>query len=122
MTPGSAGLDIHTPIDVILSPGIIHKLDTGLKMIIPEGYYGQIQSRPSLCLKGIFVLGGVIDADYRGEISVILVNLSKTAHRISMHDRIAQVVCIKITYPISIQVKRLTDSKRSDGGFGSTGI
>ena len=100
---------------------IIH---TGLKIALPEGYEAQIRPRSGLAAKyGITVLNspGTIDADYRGEIGVILVNLSNTSFTIQPGDRIAQLVVAKFEQIDWLPMNELSDTKRGEGGFGSTG-
>ncbi|KAI5161302.1 dUTP pyrophosphatase [Nematocida ausubeli] len=119
----SAGYDLYAVSDGVILAGKRKKIDLGCTVEIPSGYYGQICSRSSLSLKnGIMTMGGVIDADYRGELSVLLFNCSDTDFHYSKGDRIAQMVLIKIYTEAPILVMEVSATNRSVGGFGSTGV
>ena len=125
-TKASSGADLKAAIDspVTLEPLERKIIHTGLKMALPEGYEAQIRPRSGLAVKyGITVLNspGTIDADYRGEIGVILVNLSNTSFTIQSGDRIAQLVIAKFEQIDWLPMDELSDTKRGEGGFGSTG-
>ncbi len=125
-TVDSAGMDLRANLEesISLGPGEHKLIPTGLFLEIPGGFEGQVRPRSGLALKhGITVLNtpGTIDADYRGEVGVILINHSKEIFKIESGDRIAQLVIAKhetIEWDIS---DSLEESMRSDGGFGSTG-
>lgn len=126
-TKGSAGVDLTANIenDIILEPWNRVLIKTGLFIELPDGYEAQVRPRSGLALKnGITVLNtpGTIDADYRGEIGVILINLSKDPFVIKDGDRIAQMVFNEIKQATWISVQELSDSDRGAGGFGSTGV
>ena len=126
-TIASAGLDVRANIDkpIKLSPLERVLVKTGLFIEIPVGYECQVRSRSGLALKkGISVLNapGTIDADYRGEIGVILINLSDKSFVIEDGERIAQLVFAEIQQVIWEEVIKLTDTIRGSGGFGSTGV
>ena len=126
-TKESAGMDIRANINeqTVLKPLERSLIKTGLFIELPKGYEAQIRPRSGMALKkGITVLNtpGTIDADYRGEIGVILVNLSNEEHRINHGDRIAQMVIAKVEQPLLHEVNTLNDSERGSGGFGSTGF
>ena len=125
-TDASAGLDIRAHLDepFTLQPGERTLVKTGLFMEIPVGYEAQVRPRSGLALKkGITVLNspGTIDADYRGEVGVILVNLSKNPFVIEDGDRIAQLVFAKVEQASWINTEELSSTERVEGGFGSTG-
>lgn len=125
-TSGSAGMDLRANLSesVILKPLERKLIPTGLFMAIPEGYEAQIRPRSGLAYKhGITVLNspGTIDADYRGDVGVLLVNLSSDDFEIKNGERIAQMVIAKHEQPTLKLVESLDETKRSDGGFGSTG-
>ncbi|MDK2984961.1 MAG: dUTP pyrophosphatase [Clostridia bacterium] len=127
MTEGAAGLDLRAAVkdEVILAPGDTTLVPTGLALKIPPGYEAQVRPRSGLALKhGITLLNspGTIDADYRGEIGVILTNLGKKDFSIKRGDRIAQMVFAKVQRVTLKQVSELEDSDRGSGGFGHTGI
>jgi dUTP pyrophosphatase len=126
MTEGSAGLDLQASLDapVELKPLDRVLISTGLYLSIPRGYEGQIRGRSGLALKhGITLANGIgtIDSDYRGEIKVILVNLSNENYTINNGDRVAQLVFIKYVKSELIEVDDLDQTIRDDGGFGHSG-
>ncbi len=123
----SAGMDLRavteTPIKIASLERVLIK--TGLYIALPKGYEAQVRPRSGLALKkGVTVLNapGTIDADYRGEIGVILVNLSKEDFLIEHGDRIAQMVIAKYERADWNNVEKLSETKRGKGGFGSTGV
>jgi dUTP pyrophosphatase len=123
-TPGSAGLDVRCTETIVLNPGERILAKTGLFVEIPLGYELQVRPRSGLALKqGITVLNtpGTIDADYRGEIGVILMNHGLTVVEFKPADRIAQLVLNKVERIQWLQTESLTGTKRGQGGFGSTG-
>ena len=123
-TPGSAGLDVRCTETIVLNPGERILAKTGLFVEIPLGYEIQVRPRSGLALKqGITVLNtpGTIDADYRGEIGVILMNHGLTVVEFNPADRIAQLVLNKVERIQWLQTDSLTGTKRGQGGFGSTG-
>ena len=125
-TKASSGVDLKAVVDspVTLEPLERRIIHTGLKIALPEGYEAQIRPRSGLAAKfGITVLNspGTIDADYRGEIGVILVNLSNTSFTIQPGDRIAQLVVAKFEQIDWLPMDELSDTNRGEGGFGSTG-
>ncbi|MCX6204320.1 MAG: dUTP diphosphatase [Bacteroidetes bacterium] len=125
-TTGSSGMDIRA---FITSPIVMAPLDrvlipTGLFLALPENWEAQIRPRSGLAIKqGITCLNtpGTIDADYRGEIKVILINLSKETHTIEDGERIAQIVFQQVEKAILQKVDSLEATQRGDGGFGHTG-
>lgn len=125
-TLGSSGMDIRASIaePMVLQPSERVLVPTGLFVEIPLGYEIQIRPRSGLAIKqGITCLNtpGTIDADYRGEIKVILINLSNEPQTIHPADRIAQMVVQKVEVVQWVQVDELNESERGAGGFGSTG-
>ena len=123
-TGGSAGLDVKCIDKIVLNPGERILAKTGLFVEIPNGYEIQVRPRSGLALKhGVTVLNtpGTIDADYRGEIGVILINHGLTVVEFEPADRIAQLVLNKIEKIQWLQSDSLTGTKRGDKGFGSTG-
>ena len=122
----SAGLDLQANIEEPITIGSLERVmvPTGLFIALPEGYEAQIRPRSGLAAKhGITVLNspGTIDADYRGEIKVVLVNLSKEAFTINNGERIAQMVVAKYEQAEWKQVETLDTTERGEGGFGHTG-
>lgn len=125
-TPASAGVDLKAAIKEAITLGPLERsiIPTGLKIALPEGYEAQVRPRSGLAAKhGITVLNspGTIDADYRGEIGVILVNLSQTSFTIQPEERIAQLVVAKYEQIQWEETGELSQTNRGAGGFGSTG-
>ena len=125
-TPGSSGMDIaaYTEQDVIINPGDNALIPTGFSLSIPQGYEVQIRPRSGLAAKKkITVLNtpGTIDADYRGEIKVILINLGKEKFSVKKGERIAQMVVSPVIQAQLEEVLELSVTDRGAGGFGSTG-
>lgn len=125
-TEGAAGMDIRAHLTgvVILEPLERTLVPTGLYIELPEGYEAQIRPRSGLAVKqGITCLNtpGTIDSDYRGEIKIILINLSGESQSIHPGDRIAQMVIQRVEKAHLMPVVQLSESERSAGGFGSTG-
>lgn len=126
-TPLSAGLDLRANIDepLTLQPLQRALVPTGLSMALPTGYEAQVRPRSGLALKhGITVLNtpGTIDADYRGEVGIILINLSAEPFTIHDGDRIAQMVVARCEQAECVGVESLDDTERGSGGFGHSGV
>lgn len=126
-TPLSAGIDLRANIDapIVMPPLGRALVPTGLFMALPKGYEAQVRPRSGMALKqGVTVLNspGTIDADYRGEIGVILINLSDVEVKINDGDRIAQMVIGKYEQVVFDEVEKLDETERGSGGFGHTGI
>ncbi|MCD4690873.1 dUTP diphosphatase [bacterium] len=126
MSDGAAGLDLHAAVGdaVAIPPGGFGVVPTGLALALPVGHEAQVRSRSGLAARnGVFVLNspGTIDADYRGEVSVILANLGDAAFRVERGDRIAQLVVSRVERVTWVERRELTETVRSDGGFGHTG-
>jgi dUTP pyrophosphatase len=126
-TPGSAGMDIraHLSAPVTLAPLERQLIPSGIFMEIPEGYEVQIRPRSGLAYKnGITCLNtpGTIDSDYRGELKVLLINLSNEPQVINNNDRIAQLITAKTEKAVLIPVQQLNETERAAGGFGHTGV
>lgn len=126
-TPQSAGMDLRANIEepIILKPMQRMLVSTGLFMALPAGYKAQVRPRSGLALKhGITVLNtpGTIDADYRGEVKVLLVNFSDTDFVINDGERIAQMVIAKHETADFIEVEELDETERGAGGYGHTGV
>ena len=120
----AAGLDLYAARSLELAPGARALMPTGIALAIPRGFEGQVRPRSGLALReGITVLNapGTIDADYRGEVGVILINLGALSVRLERGDRIAQLVIAPVSHIELSQVDDLEKTIRGDGGFGSTG-
>lgn len=126
-TPQSAGMDLRANIDesLTLHPMERKLITTGIYMALPIGYEAQIRPRSGLALKhGITVLNtpGTVDADYRGEVMVLLVNLSQEDFIVNDGERIAQIVIAKHEQADFVEVTELDETDRGDGGYGHTGV
>lgn len=121
-----AGLDLKSTISVVLAPGERKLVPTGIKVALPENSVGLVCPRSGLAAKhGISVVNapGIVDAGYRGEIKVALLNTdTKEAFRVEVGDRIAQLVITPILLPEIIEVTQLQESHRQEAGFGSSGV
>ena len=127
MTEHAAGMDLCTVIEtpLTLQPGERTLLPTGLAMEIPPGYEGQVRPRSGLALKkGLALVNspGTIDADYRGEIGIIVINHGRDPVEFLPGDRIAQLIIAPVTRALMLEAEQLNDSVRSTGGFGHTGV
>lgn len=125
-TEGAAGLDLAAAVDepVVLAPGQWGLIPTGLAVALPDGYELQVRPRSGLAVRhGVTVLNspGTVDADYRGEIKVILINLGPEPFTVRRGDRIAQAVLSRVVTVAWDEREQLPDSARGSGGFGHTG-
>lgn len=126
-SPGAAGFDLYAdladidPLKVTLTPGSRTVIDTGCAFSIPSGWYGRVAPRSGLAMKGIQVLAGVIDSDYRGPVKVILLNSGTEDVTFSHGDRIAQLILENCGAWHISEVDTLPTTERGAGGFGSTG-
>ena len=125
-TPQSAGMDLRANLDepVTLHPLERRLIPTGLHIALPEGYEAQVRPRSGLALKhGLTVLNtpGTIDADYRGEIGVVLINLSQQNFVVNDGERIAQMVIARCEQGELVEVETLDETERGEGGYGHTG-
>jgi dUTP pyrophosphatase len=123
--PGDAGADLTSTVDVRLAPGERALVPTGIRMALPDGYVALVHPRSGLAARcGVSIVNtpGTVDAGYRGEVKVLLVNLDP-AEPVEIHrgDRIAQLVVQRVERARFVEVERLPGSARGDGGYGSTG-
>ncbi len=117
-----AGMDLFSVEEVAVSPGQRVQISTGLALAIPEGYVGLIWDKSGIShTAGLKTLGGVVDAGYRGEIVIGLLNTSDTAHTFHVGDKLAQMLIQKREQPEVLEVATLDTTKRGEGAFGSTG-
>ena len=126
-TPDAAGMDLYAAVadEVVLAPGDRALIPTGIALAVPAGHEAQIRPRSGLALKhGVTVLNGpgTIDADYRGEVGVILINHGTAPFVVRRGDRVAQLVVALVAAAELEEVAVLPDSERGAGGFGSTGL
>ena len=123
--PGDAGADLVTTADVELAPGERRLVPTGVALALPEGYVGLVHPRSGLAARhglGIVNAPGTIDAGYRGEVKVLLVNLDRDRPvRLHRGDRVAQLVVQRVEHARFVEVDALPPSVRGEGGYGSTG-
>jgi len=127
MTPNASGMDIHAAVtgNTVINPGETKLIATGLSLALPQGFEGQIRPRSGLALRhGVSVLNtpGTIDADYRGEVGIILINLGKDPFVVKRGDRIAQLTVNKVFQARLELSSDLPRSERNEGGFGHSGI
>jgi dUTP pyrophosphatase len=125
-TEGASGMDIRaaTESSVVLNPGEVKLIPTGFSISIPHGYEAQIRPRSGLALRhgiGMVNSPGTIDSDYRGEVSIIMINWGKAPFNINRGDRIAQMVICKVFRAELANVESLDDTRRGEGGFGHSG-
>ena len=120
---GDAGMDIFSVEEDIIKAGERKNIRTGIKMELPEGFVGLVWDKSGLALKnGIKTMAGVIDAGYRGEIGIVLVNLSGQDYKIEKGQKIAQMLIQKVERAEIEEVEELNETSRGAGGFGSTGL
>jgi dUTP pyrophosphatase len=122
----AAGMDLVAAVEhgIDIAPGEVVAVPTGLKVEIPVGYEGQVRPRSGLAARhaiGVPNAPGTIDADYRGEVKVLLVNLGRSPYRVERGDRIAQLVIAPVVHAEIEVVATLTTTARGEGGFGHTG-
>lgn len=126
MTPQAAGLDLPAALDepLTLEPGGIALVATGFCLAIPQGFEGQVRPRSGLAVKhGVTLVNspGTIDADYRGEVKVALINLGRQPVTLRRGERLAQLIIAPVTRASLVEVETLPPSRRGEGGFGHTG-
>jgi dUTP pyrophosphatase len=126
-TEGSSGMDLRASIDnpVVLNPGEVRLIPTGFAISIPPGYEGQVRPRSGLALKfgiGMVNSPGTIDSDYRGEVSIILINWGRSPFTVNRGDRIAQMIIGKVYRANLIDSESLDNTGRGSGGFGHSGV
>ncbi|KAG7189126.1 hypothetical protein KM043_008694 [Ampulex compressa] len=118
----AAGYDLKSAYEYVVPAQGKQLVATDLQVEVPTGTYGRIAPRSGLAWKNHIDVGaGVIDADYRGNVKVVLFNHSNEDFKVSPGDRVAQLICEKISYPELQEVDNLNDTDRGEGGFGSTG-
>ena len=126
MTPGAAGLDLSAAIDepIELRPGERRMISTGLSVEIPPGFEGSVRPRSGLARDhGVTLVNspGTVDSDFRGALSVIVINLGQSSFTMKPGERIAQMVIAPVAHAEVVEVKELSETARGAGGFGSTG-
>jgi dUTP pyrophosphatase len=116
-----AGLDLYALEDCVVAAGEGKLLRTGVAIAVPAGHVGLVCDRSSLARRGLKTAGGVIDAGYRGELGVVVWNLSREAQAVKKGERCAQLLVIPIAVPAPVETADLGETARGAGGFGSTG-
>ena len=119
--PDDAGLDLYALEDASFEPGEGLIVRTGVAVAVPAGHVGLICDRSSMAKRGLKTAGGVIDAGYRGELGVVLWNISGQAQRVGKGERLAQLLIVPVATPAVREVEELGATARGAGGFGSTG-
>jgi dUTP pyrophosphatase len=120
--PGDAGLDLYSAVDHVLAPASVFAVPTGIKMAIPPGHVGLVWDKSGISLKGVHRLAGVVDAGYRGEVQVVMVNLGGEPFAIRTGMKIAQMLIQPVASVSVVETEELNDTSRGEGGFGSTGL
>lgn len=121
--PGDAGMDFFAAEEVMLGAGEVKAVPTGIKMAIPEGYVGLIWDKSGISLQGVHRLAGVVDAGYRGEVKVVMVNLGKGPYVFKKGQKVAQMLIqpVHAVEVVDVGEGDLDETARGAGGFGSTG-
>ncbi|HBD25180.1 MAG: hypothetical protein A2566_01900 [Candidatus Zambryskibacteria bacterium RIFOXYD1_FULL_40_13] len=120
--PGDAGMDLYAQSTVTIKAGGIEKIGTGISVELPEGFVGLVWDKSGLSSNyGLKTLGGVMDAGYRGEYIISLINLGKEDYVLEKGHKVAQLLVQEIEHPEIMEVEALVDSSRGVGAFGSTG-
>jgi dUTP pyrophosphatase len=119
---GDACFDLYAAEDAYLVPGETKIIKTNIAMEIPTGYFGKIYTRSGMASQGAATDGGVIDSNYRGDIGVILRNLSNERKEFFVGDRIAQLAIHKVEEVELVEATELSDTERGEGGYGSSGV
>jgi len=120
--PGDAGMDLFAVVDRVLAPGEVFAIPTGIQVAIPAGFVGLIWDKSSISLKGVHRLAGVVDAGYRGEVQVVMINLGKEPFALKKGMKIAQMLIQPVATVTIVESETLDDTSRGQGGFGSTGL
>jgi len=120
--PGDAGLDLFSAEDYILKPDEVRAVPTGIQVAIPRGHVGLIWDKSGISLKGVHKLAGVVDAGYRGEVQVVMINLGPNPYEIKKGMKIAQMLIQPIVEVDVVEAQDLEETSRGKDGFGSTGL
>jgi dUTP pyrophosphatase len=118
---GDAGMDLFAAGDDVIQAGEVKPVSTGIQIAIPEGYVGLIWDKSGISLRGVHRLAGVVDAGYRGEVRVVMVNLGKEPFVIKKGMKIAQLLIQPVETVAIVEAEELDETSRGRGGFGSTG-
>jgi len=119
---GDAGMDLFSCEDIILKPNERKWISTGISIALPEGYVSLVWDKSGIAGKGLTTLGGVLDAGYRGEYKILILNISDQNYNIKKGEKIAQILIQKVEKAEIKEVEKLDKTSRGHGGFGSTGV
>ncbi|PIN73897.1 dUTP diphosphatase [Candidatus Woesearchaeota archaeon CG10_big_fil_rev_8_21_14_0_10_45_16] len=121
--PGDAGMDLYANETVEVKPQQRYLVSTGISMAIPHGYVGLIWDKSGIAAKtGLKTMGGVVDSSYRGEVKIIVHNLSQESYLVEKGKKVAQMLIQPVEQRAIVEVDLLEETQRGDGGFGSTGL
>jgi len=120
--PGDAGLDLFSVVDRDLAPGEVFAVPTGIQIAVPAGHAGLVWDKSGISLKGVHRLAGVVDAGYRGEVQVVMINLGTAPFPVRKGMKIAQLLVQPVAAVEIVEADSLDDTSRGEGGFGSTGL
>jgi dUTP pyrophosphatase len=120
--PGDAGLDLFSVVDRDLAPGEAFAVPTGIRIAVPAGQVGLVWDKSGISLRGVHRLAGVIDAGYRGEVQVVLINLGGAPFAVRAGMKIAQLLIQPVAAVDVVEADSLDGTSRGEGGFGSTGL
>jgi dUTP pyrophosphatase len=120
--PGDAGLDLFSVADRDIAPGEVFAVPTGIQVAVPAGHVGLVWDKSGLSLKGVHRLAGVVDAGYRGEVQVVMINLGDAPFAVKKGMKIAQLLVQPVAAVAVVEAGSLDDTSRGQGGFGSTGL
>lgn len=127
ITCGASGMDLYADVDkeLIIKPGEIKLVSSGISLSMPEGFEGEVRPRSGLALKhGVTLVNapGTIDSDYRGHVNLIMTNLGRSPFKIQRGDRVAQLVVKEVVRAQLVETEELDETVRASGGFGHTGV
>ena len=120
--PGDAGLDLFCVVEREIAPGEVFAVPTGIQVAVPAGHVGLVWDKSGISLKGVHRLAGVIDAGYRGEVQVVMINLGTAPFAVRKGMKIAQMLVQPVVTVGVVETDSLDDTSRGQGGFGSTGL
>jgi dUTP pyrophosphatase len=120
--PGDAWLDLFAVVDRDVAPGEVFAVPTGIQIAVPAGHAGLVWDKSGISLKGVHRLAGVVDAGYRGEVQVVLINLGTAPFPVRKGMKIAQLLVQPVAAVEIVEADSLDDTSRGEGGFGSTGL
>jgi dUTP pyrophosphatase len=119
---GDAGLDLFSVVDRELAPGELSAVPTGIQVAVPAGHVGLVWDKSGISLKSVHRLAGVVDAGYRGEVQVVMINLGAAPFAVRKGMKIAQMLVQSVAAVSVVECEALDDTSRGQGGFGSTGL